>query len=163
MTTKILYKLLAVFTVFVSMGSLTGCTALISAPTPTPSATATPVICQPSTIQTTENGFSEIQGTMSTEGEMWALLFFGKAYIDNELKIVWRMTGEGPEFSVTAVHEDGTVLAPIWGPEYHEGSNWERPGEEWGTGFEFPKPGCWKLVATRGDVIGEIRLGVLAP
>ncbi len=99
---------------------------------------------------------------MHADGELWALLFFGRAYIEEELKIVWRMTGADEQFIVEGRHEDGTAVAPIWGPEQHGGSNWERPGDEWGTGFNFPKPGCWTLTATSGATAGEIYLDVLS-
>jgi hypothetical protein len=97
---------------------------------------------------------------MRSEGEVWALLFFDKAQAEQELKIVWKITGTDGELTVQARGEDGTVLSPVWGPEAHEGSNWNRPGDEWGTGFNFPEPGCWTLTATRGDITGEISLEV---
>jgi hypothetical protein len=132
--------------------------------TPTQSAPiATQPVCQPSLAQPSKNDFPEIQGTMKSEGELWALLFFDKAYAQQEVKIVWRIAGTGKKFDITAQHEDGTIIHPIWGPEYHGGSNWERPGDEWGTGFNFPKPGCWTLTVTLGATTGEIRLEVLAP
>jgi hypothetical protein len=119
--------------------------------------------CRPSPIQQSEIGFLEIQGDMHSDGELWALLFFGEAHVQEELKIVWRLTGgEGP-VTVQAALDDGTTAAPIWGPEFHESSTWERPGDEWGTGFNFPQPGCWTLTVTRGDAAGEIRLDVLPP
>jgi hypothetical protein len=125
--------------------------------------TATAAVCQPSEIQSSEIGFPEIQATLSSEGEVWALLFFDKAQAEQELKIVWKITGEGGNVTVEARHEDGTVVSPVWGPEQHEGSNWNRPGNEWGTGFNFPKPGCWILAATRGTITGTIGLEVLSP
>ena len=97
---------------------------------------------------------------MKSTGELWALLFFDKAQANTEEKIVWRITGTGRQFDIFARHEDGTVIHPIWGPDYHGGSNWERPGDEWGTGFNFPKPGCWTLTVTLGATVGEIRLEV---
>src|SRR5512146_2405770 len=93
-------------------------------------ATATQPACQPSQTQPSKNGFPEIQGTMKSDGEMWALLFFDRAQAKEEEKIVWRITGIGKQFDAQAQHEDGTIIHPIWGPEYHGGSNWERPGEE---------------------------------
>lgn len=100
---------------------------------------------------------------MDSNGELWALLFFDKAQTGKDLKIVWRMTGSGEQFSIQAKHEDGTTASPIWGPEYHGGSSWHRPGEEWGAGFNFPKPGCWTLTVTRGSTVGHISLDVAAP
>jgi hypothetical protein len=100
---------------------------------------------------------------MHTEGEAWALLFFDQAQAGQELKIVWRITGEGDQMTAQARLMDGTVISPVWGPDYHGGSTWQRPGREWGTGFNFPKPGCWILTVTRGATSAEIRLSVLAP
>lgn len=121
---------------------------------------ATAISCQPSPVDTTPMGLAEIQGTMRSPGELWALLFFDRARSEEELKVVWRMTGSG-QFTVEARHEDGTVIPPTWGPKSHSWSSWQRPGLEWGTGFIFPKSGCWTLLATLGDTRAEIRLGVL--
>jgi hypothetical protein len=162
MTSKLLYKFSATLMVILSIGSMIGCTPLTLAPTSESLATATLAACQPSRMQKSKNDFPEIQGSMSTDGEMWALLFFDKAHAKEEAKIVWRITGSGKQFIVQGRHEDGTVISPIWVAD-HGGSNWDRPGYEWGTGFNFPKPGCWTLIATRGTTIGEIRLDVLPP
>jgi hypothetical protein len=126
-------------------------------------AIATQPACQPSQALPSKNDFPEIQGTMKSDGEMWALLFFDKAHAKKDEKIVWRITGTGKQFDAQAQHEDGTIIRPIWGPDYHGGSNWERPGDEWGTGFNFPESGCWTLTVTRGATTGEIRLDVSAP
>ena len=142
------------------MGGLVGCAA--STPTSDSLATATLATCQPSPIQTSPTGFSEVQGTMSSEGEMWALLFFGKARANEEVKIVWRITSTG-QFAAQARHDDGTVISPSWGPEAHGDSNWDRPGLEWGTGFNFPHAGCWTLTGALGTTSGEIGLEVLPP
>ena len=99
---------------------------------------------------------------MKSDGEMWALLFFDKAHANMDEKFVWRITGSG-EFHIQAQNEKGEIILPIWGPEYHGGSNWERPGDEWGTGFNFPEPGCWKITVNRGTTTGEITLEVVAP
>lgn len=125
------------------------------------SATETPAGCQPSKIQTSPNGFREIQGDMSSEGELWALLFFETAHANEEVKIVWRITGEGDGFEAQAQSEQGAILQPIW-KQYHEGSNWQRPGQEWGTGFNFPEPGCWTITVTHGETTGTISLDVSA-
>jgi hypothetical protein len=146
-----------VLTVILMMGGLAGCTALTRPSEPLP--TATVAACQPSPIQTSPTGFSEIQGTMHSDGELWALVFFGKAHAQEEVKIVWRITGTGT-FTAQARHEDGTLISPVWGPEAHGDSNWERPGLEWGTGFNFPKPGCWTLTVALGATKGDIWLEV---
>lgn len=160
-------------------GSLLGCTISTPEPSPTPEPTpipatltpeplptATTAACEPSPIQNSDIGFPEIQATLNSAnsaGEVWALLFFNQAIAEQELKIVWKVAGAEGDLTVEARGEDGTVLSPIWGPEMHEGSNWDRPGAEWGTGFNFPSPGCWTLTATRGAVAGAMGLEVLPP
>lgn len=74
-----------------------------------------------------------------------------------EVKIAWGMTGSG-RFHVTAYGPDGQRLLPAWGPERHSGSNWVHPGGEWGTGFVFPSPGCWRIHARRAYPSGNIWL-----
>lgn len=118
--------------------------------------------CQPSKIQKSQNDFLEIQGNMKSEGEIWALLFFETAHANEDAKIVWRITGESDEFQAQAQNEEGTVIEPIW-VEYHGGSNWQRPGQEWGTAFNFPTSGCWTITVIRGETTGEISLDVFPP
>lgn len=92
--------------------------------------------------------------------EVWALLFAMVPFEHGrDVKIVWRMTGTGP-LTVTAELPDGTRAKRTFGPEEHGGSTWQRPGDEWGTGFNFPKPGCWRLTATRTVGSGYIDLPV---
>jgi len=126
---------------------------------------STPVItqpvCQPSQILKSRNDFPEIQGTMDSDGEMWALLFFDQAHANEDLKIAWRIIGRGLPFTAQAQHEDGAIISPIWGPEFHVSSSWERPGQEWGTGFNFSEPGCWTITVASGETRGEIILHVL--
>jgi hypothetical protein len=161
MVRKLLSKFLETLTAILIIGCVIGCIA--STPTTESIATATLDACQPSQTQISKIGIPEIQGSMSSDGQMWALLFFDKAHAKEDVKIVWKITGTGKEFVVQARHEDGTVVAPIWGPDDHSDSNWDHPGYEWGTGFNFPTPGCWTLTATRGTTNGEIRLDILPP
>lgn len=93
---------------------------------------------------------------------MWALLFFDQAKALTDEKIVWRISGSGP-LKIEAQDENGIVTHPVWGPEYHVSSSWNRPGEEYGTGFNFPEPGCWTITVTHGETVGEISLQVVAP
>ena len=117
--------------------------------------------CQPFKIGTDTSGFPEIQGRSDTQ-TLWALLFpyHLPVWSDEDLKIVWRMTGTG-DFNLKAQHIDGTVILPMWGPEEHGGSSWQRPGDEWGTGFHFPEAGCWRILVQRGMDIGEVDLLVV--
>jgi hypothetical protein len=122
--------------------------------------TKTQATGEPSKIQKSQNEFLEIQGNMKSDGEIWALLFFETAHTNEDEKIVWRVTGEVDELHAEARSEEGTIITPIW-VEYHGGSNWQRPGQEWGTGFNFPTPGCWRITVTRGETTGEIDIEVL--
>ena len=156
------------FVLIVILVLLTACTSATEVPatvpaTETPTSvppTSTPVSCQPSEILDTQVAFGEIQGDMQSEGELWALLFFKTAWTKADQKIVWRITGEVGEFEAQAQSEDGTVIEPVW-EQYHEGSTWERPGLEWGTGFNFPTPGCWTITVTSAETTGTISLKVL--
>ncbi|MEV1172399.1 hypothetical protein [Nonomuraea sp. NPDC049784] len=105
-------------------------------------------------------GFPEVRGT-AQDAELWGLLFAPGPPLASrkEIKIVWRMTGEGP-LQVRATLPDGTQAKLAWGPEQHGGSSWHRPGEEWGTGFVFPKHGCWKVELTRTRGSGYVWLSV---
>ncbi len=122
---------------------------------------ATPMLgatgCRPpSPIARSTLGIPEIPGTPGEKGvELWALLFNTVPFsVHQEVKIVWRMTGDD-DLQVVGLGPGGTRISPKW-ITYHPGSNWNRPGAEWGTGFVFPKAGCWDLHATRGSSIGDV-------
>jgi hypothetical protein len=103
-------------------------------------------------------GFPEVRGT-SQDVELWGLIFGPVPMAHSkEQKIVWRMTGEGP-LKIKATHRDGTPAKLVW-LEEHGGSSWQRPGYEWGTGFVFPKPGCWKVELKRTSGEGHFWLSV---
>jgi hypothetical protein len=102
---------------------------------------------------------SEVPAT-SSDAEAWGLLF-GVPKAGPELKIAWRMTGSG-ELHTTATSPKGTVVAPAWGPEAHGGSNWDRPGDEWGTGWVFDEPGCWRIHLARDSGSADVWLDVPA-
>jgi hypothetical protein len=104
----------------------------------------------------------EVRGS-SVGGSLWALLFGEPPFHRSPpLKIVWRMTGSG-DFGVVAIGPRGAVTIPVDGPTKHLGSTWRRPGDEWGTVWKFPTPGCWQLHAWRDDVSGDVWLRVTAP
>lgn len=102
---------------------------------------------------------------MKSDGELWGLLFFDKATPNTDLKFVWRITvtGTGAGFHAQAQNENGTIILPVWGPDYHESSTWQRPGMEWGTGFNFPEVGCWTITVSLGTTRGEISIDVQKP
>ena len=67
-----------------------------------------------------------------------------------QLKLVTRITGSG-DFSARLRDPDGTSHSLAWGPKDHFGSsNYARPGDEWGMGLDFDRPGCWNLQLFRG-------------
>lgn len=59
-------------------------------------------------------------------------------------KFVWRIGGSG-DLTVTVSKPDGTTTSLAWGPEYHSSSNYDRPGDEYGTGVVADQSGCWHL------------------
>ena len=107
----------------------------------------------PVTPQTTSAiGLPEMRAD-ARGGEVWALLLTGSTIQANRATVMsWRATGSGA-FQVVAIRPDGEQLSPTSGPDLHGGSNWDRPGEEWGTTFIFPQPGCWQLNVTRGAML----------
>jgi hypothetical protein len=127
-----------------------------SAPPQSPDATGKG--CNGTPVSSGE-GFPEVRGT-AKDAELWGLLFTkGPLPLPHgeEVKIVWRMTGEGP-LQVKATLADGTRAKLAWGPEEHGGSSWRRPGQEWGTGLVFPEGGCWKVELTRTRGSGHVWL-----
>jgi hypothetical protein len=76
------------------------------------------------------------------------------------VKIVWRITGSG-FFDIVALGPHGMKVPPSQGPTRHLGSNWNRPGDEWGTVFTFPVAGCWDLHVTRDNAFGDVWLKIV--
>jgi hypothetical protein len=119
----------------------------------------------PSPASGTMAVFRDIFGTAIGGQELWALPFLPpgttwptphlavfEGLVGKEIKIVFAMTTFHQPFR--AIGLDGMTLDPVWGPEFHGRSNWIRqPGAEWGAGFVFPTPGCWRIaVGSRGDL-----------
>ena len=103
-----------------------------------------------------------MQGT-ATNAELWALIQSTSGIppvAKTEVKIVWRMTGYY-QFSIVALGPAGTQVSPSQGPDPHGGSNWNRPGDEWGTVFTFPVAGCWDMHATRGNAFGDVWMKII--
>jgi hypothetical protein len=104
----------------------------------------------------------QVQGT-GHGAQLWGLLMFahvGPARVGDQEKIVWRMTGSGL-LALTAVSPSGVRRRPVWGPEAHGGSNWNKPGQEWGAGYVFTMPGCWDLRANRGSAYADVWIRVI--
>lgn len=92
----------------------------------------------------------------------WALLWKQPPWAPGEeVKVVWRVSGNG-EFAAVARGPEGVEVHPSFGPTRHAGSNYDRPGDEWGVGFILRSPGCWELRATRGKGSASIWLLVEA-
>jgi hypothetical protein len=99
----------------------------------------------------------EVHGRASPAGaSLWGLVFAKSLPLRagaDALKIVWRMTGTG-DLHVVADGPNGAQVKPTW-LEYHGGSTWVRPGQEWGTGIVFSEPGCWQVHLWRSNVSGS--------
>jgi hypothetical protein len=104
----------------------------------------------------------------ATSGDLWALLDGGTlaeprqagllGVIGKQTKIGWRMLGNG-EAAFTTIEPDGTrgFAKEV---SRHGGSNWNRPGDEWGSIFVFNQPGCWQIHVQRTDNEGDLWLVV---
>lgn len=144
--------------------SLTGMPSASAAPSPpgtSPPTSVTigtlgaPGCMPPSPMQPAMVAGPEIEGT-SANASLWVLLF-QTLTTGQDIKIAWRMTGSG-NLHLVAIAQEGQRVPPDWGPERHLGSNWNRPGDEWGAGFTFAVAGCWDLHATRDDASGDVWL-----
>jgi len=138
------------------------------APTPPPDgfgALGRPGCDPPSPASGTTAVFRDVFGTAIGGEELWALPFLPpgttwptphfavfEGLVGKEIKIVFGMTTFHRPFR--AIAPGGEALEPVWGPTFHGSSNWIRqPGAEWGAGFVFPTPGCWRIaVGSYGDL-----------
>jgi hypothetical protein len=122
-----------------------------------PAATCPPVI--------SATPLGELQGVADAGNSLWALLFprgAGAPGLSSgaEEKIVWRMTGSGA-LRIWAIGPGGVTIEPATDPIPHESSSWTRPGDEWGTTWNFPTAGCWTVRASRaGGATGSLALPV---
>jgi hypothetical protein len=108
------------------------------------------------------DGMQEI-GTTSSRGSLWALFFNPvPPSVGEDIKVVWRMTGSGV-FTFRISDAAGRTVPALWGPESHSGSTWVHPGDEVGTGFNFPHVGCWDIHIDRSDASGDLWLEVVSP
>lgn len=94
--------------------------------------------------------------------EGWALLFAEQPWSTGEqVKVVWRLSGTGDPTAV-AVGPSGVVVEPD-DLVRHGGSNWDRPGDEWGTIWTFDQAGCWELRVTRDQGFASLQVEVSDP
>lgn len=84
--------------------------------------------------------------------------------IDTETKVVVRMTGTGP-LHISAIGPDQMTVSPRFLDPHIYGSNWNGvlPGDEWGTAWSLPMPGCWDLHAERTGVTGDVYFNAVVP
>jgi hypothetical protein len=102
-----------------------------------------------------------VQGDASS-GSVVAWVMADKSHgmpVGQTYKIVWRVTGTG-QARFSASSPGSAPVAPVWGPEGPRGSSFHYPGDEWGTGFVFPTPGCWTIHVTRDDMSGSLSLPI---
>ena len=93
-------------------------------------------------------------------GRVWALAFGAlPASADQDLKVVWRVTGKGP-LKVAFRDPSGERHPLDWGPDEHSGSSFVHPGREWGTGFTFDAPGCWTVQVARTGTVATVGIQV---
>lgn len=120
---------------------------------------------QPSPIDKAPGiGAPEVVGH-GTDAGLWGLIQAPRYPLvagEGVVKIVWRMTGHGP-LKLAEYDGHGRRFLLAWGPEVHGGSNYARPGGEWGAGYRFRRPGCYRLTARRTEGSGDVWLRVPPP
>ncbi len=107
------------------------------------------------------SGFPEA-GIDNSRGSIWALFFTPVPPPANQdIKVVWRMTGAG-DFTFQVSDAEGKTVPLVWGPEGHGSSTWNHPGNEVGMGFKFPHSGCWQIHVAKPAVDADLWLDVAA-
>jgi len=105
----------------------------------------------------------EVRG-FASDASLYGLVFLhghAPVGVGDEVKIVWRMTGSG-ELKIRVADPAGAPRTLTFGPERHFGSTYDRPGDEWGSGFLFDVPGCWHITLERTVGSGEVWIDVRA-
>ncbi|MGD9995870.1 MAG: hypothetical protein AB7L17_04830 [Ilumatobacteraceae bacterium] len=113
--------------------------------------------CDERTPITSASGLTEVEA-VATDATVYGLVFLTHPapIVDgDEVKVVWRMTGEG-DVHVASEAPSGRAGTLTFGPEYHPSSSYDRPGMEWGTGFLFDEPGCWHIHLERDIGQGDV-------
>jgi len=91
-------------------------------------------------------------------GTVWALpLGVMPVSVRNPLKVVWRVTGAG-RLMVRNESPNGKRVPLAAGPTLHASSNFTHPGAEYGTIFEFDRPGCWTIRLVRAKTRATVKL-----
>jgi hypothetical protein len=100
----------------------------------------------------------ETKGTGVNGADLYGLVMPGAGLplrVGEQVKIVWRMTGHGPLLA-TATSPSGAPTPLTFGPDEHLSSSYQRPGDEWGTGYLFTEPGCSHLHFARDDTTADV-------
>lgn len=98
----------------------------------------------------------------STDGEVWGLALGPgpvPPHAGETLKIVWRVTGSGP-LEIRFTDPVGRRHPLTFGPEAHSSSDYQRPGDEYGSGFRFTSAGCWHIQLHRARTTGDVWIDV---
>ncbi len=134
-----------------------------TAPVPATTADPTPVVCPAvsPTVQQAEPRLPEAR--LEPAGiQGWALLFTEPPWPTGEqVKVVWRLDGTGDPDASAIGPSDTVVDSDDLTP--HGGSNWDRPGDEWGTIWTFDEPGCWELRMARAEGSASLTVRVVDP
>ena len=133
------------------MLAVAACTTPVRGTRAGPAPTVPAPTCRQSTPLHESSAGSEARAASTAGGlQAWALVQAPvPIHVGDDVKVVWRVTGEG-DLSLTLREPGGLPRALQWGPEAHTESNYERPGEEWGSGYTFDGAGCWVLGVARG-------------
>jgi hypothetical protein len=94
---------------------------------------------------------------LGTNG-LWALVGTLDVVAGRQTKIILKLGGSGDPTFVALAPDRTRVMPDEMQP--HAASTWLRPGDEWGSGWTFPQPGCWDLHAERGGVASDLWLVV---
>jgi hypothetical protein len=125
-----------------------------SRPQPSACVNESPIRASPlSAISSNDNQRpkANVLSTSSSNGWAAGLLFLKHAppiRSGDEVKIVWHITGQGP-LSLQYFDPSGAERPLTFGPTEHLGSSFDRPGAEWGAGFQFDRKGCWHIRLSR--------------
>jgi hypothetical protein len=91
-------------------------------------------------------------------GSIWSLAFGPvPPKVGDQLKVVWRVTGSGP-LKIHFTNPAGKRKRLEAGPTIHVSSNFNHPGDEYGTVFGFDEPGCWTIKLSRSNVKATVRV-----
>jgi hypothetical protein len=139
---------------------LMACSNSTVAPAPSPTVSPTPKLgasgCHPpSPLDKSNIGFLEAPATTPAL-DLWSLFLGGIPAVKEDGKIIWRIGVSFQEpLHIVGLGPHSLHLLPLF-LERHSGSNWARPGAEWGTAFNFPVAGCWDLHVTGGTTVGDV-------